>query len=177
MEKCIIVAVADNGAIGRGNDMPWHIAEDMKYFRRTTSGNPVIMGYRTFLSIGGRPLPKRMNIVISRDASGHGAQDGGTLSPGTGLMFAENLDEAFSIAGENLGESGKVFVMGGGKTYRLALPSADRLYVTRVHTVIDDADTFFPDIDPEAWRLESSTEPVTDPETGFAYEFTEYVRK
>ena len=64
MERCIIAAVADNGAIGKDNDLLWHIAEDMRYFRRTTTGNPVVMGYRTFLSIG-RPLPKRVNIVIS----------------------------------------------------------------------------------------------------------------
>lgn len=87
MEKCIIAAVADNGAIGKDNDLLWHIAEDMKYFRRTTTGNPVVMGYRTFLSIG-RPLPKRDNIVISTRSWDDVPE---------GVKVAGNLEEAYSL--------------------------------------------------------------------------------
>lgn len=172
MEKCIIAAVADNGAIGKDNDLLWHIAEDMKYFRRTTTGNPVVMGYRTFLSIG-RPLPKRENIVIS-------------TRPWTdvpeGVIVAGSFEEAYSSAEkvrveEAHSEAKKIFIMGGGETYRKALPTADKLYITHVHTVIEDADTFFPVIDPAIWEVESSTSVATDPETGYTYEFKVYKRR
>lgn len=88
MERCIIAAVADNGAIGKDNDLLWHIAEDMRYFRRTTTGNPVVMGYRTFLSIG-RPLPKRVNIVISTRPWDDVPE---------GVIVAGSLEEAYSLA-------------------------------------------------------------------------------
>ena len=93
MEKCIIAAVADNGAIGKDNDLLWHIAEDMKYFRRTTTGNPVVMGYRTFLSIG-RPLPKRVNIVISTRSWADVPE---------GVIVARSLEEAYSLAEKAVG--------------------------------------------------------------------------
>ena len=178
MEKCIIAAVADNGAIGKDNDLLWHIAEDMKYFRRTTIGNPVLMGYRTFLSIGGRPLPKRENIVISSRRWSDVPQ---------GVKLAGSLEEAYSLAEEaakgveaadaQMKAGERVFVMGGGETYRKALPSVDKLYITHVHTVIEDADTFFPLIDPAIWEVESATPAATDSETGFSYEFKVYRRR
>lgn len=194
MEKCIIAAVADNGAIGKDNDLLWHIAEDMKYFRRTTTGNPVVMGFRTFLSIG-RPLPKRVNIVISTRSWDDVPE---------GVKVAGNLEEAYSlvekaakskvndaavdvevsekkVAGSADGgretEPGRIFIMGGGETYRKALPTADKLYITHVHTAIEDADTFFPVIDPVIWMVESETPSATDPETGYTYEFKVYKRR
>lgn len=169
MEKCIIAAVADNGAIGKDNDLLWHIAEDMKYFRRTTVGHPVVMGYRTFLSIGGKPLPKRANIVIST----HPWKD-----VPEGVMVAGSLAEAYALAADASGaEDDKVFVMGGGETYRRALPTADKLYITRVRASISDADTFFPTIDPAIWKVESASPAATDPETGYDYEFIVYRRR
>lgn len=153
MERCIIAAVADNGAIGKDNDLLWHIAEDMRYFRRTTTGNPVVMGYRTFLSIG-RPLPKRVNIVISTRSWDDVPE---------GVIVAGSLEEAYSLAEKTAKskvndasvdvevpendvatsadsgretESGRIFIMGGGETYRKALPTADKLFITHVHAVI-----------------------------------------
>lgn len=194
MEKCIIAAVADNGAIGKDNDLLWHIAEDMKYFRRTTTGNPVVMGFRTFLSIG-RPLPKRVNIVISTRSWADVPE---------GVIVARSLEEAYSLAekaakskvndaavdvevsekkvagsadGGRETEPGRIFIMGGGETYRKALPTADKLYITHVHTAIEDADTFFPVIDPVIWEEESATPVATDPETGYTYEFKVYKRR
>ena len=194
MEKCIIAAVADNGAIGKDNDLLWHIAEDMKYFRRTTTGNPVVMGFRTFLSIG-RPLPKRVNIVISTRSWADVPE---------GVIVARSLEEAYSlvekaakskvndaavdvevsekkVAGSADGgretEPGRIFLMGGGETYRKALPTADKLYITHVHTEIEDADTFFPVIDPAIWMVESEAPSATDPETGYTYEFKVYKRR
>lgn len=194
MEKCIIAAVADNGAIGKDNDLLWHIAEDMKYFRRTTTGNPVVMGFRTFLSIG-RPLPKRVNIVISTRSWADVPE---------GVIVARSLEEAYSLAekavvakandavvdAETSGKEGvtsvgggrgtdpgRIFIMGGGETYRRALPTVDKLYITHVHTAIEDADTFFPVIDPVIWEEESATPVATDPETGYTYEFKVYKRR
>ena len=134
MQKNIIVAIADNNAIGKDNELLWHISEDLKFFKRQTLGWPVIMGRKTFESIG-RALPGRVNIVISRG-----------FSTGEEVAVAGSLEEAFKIAESTNLE--KCFVMGGGQIYTQALQKADRLVVTHVHTVIEDADTFFPQIDP-----------------------------
>ena len=131
MEKCIIVAIADNNAIGKDNALLWHISEDLKFFKRTTTGCPVIMGRKTFESIG-RPLPKRTNIVVSR---GFDAPEG--------IIVVGSLSEAYTVAD---GSYERCFVIGGGQIYAQALADADRLIVTHVHTVIEDADTYFPQI-------------------------------
>lgn len=170
MEKCIIVAISDNNAIGKNNSLLWHISEDLKFFKRTTSGCPVIMGRKTFESIG-RPLPKRTNIVISR----------GFDTP-KGVVVVSSLEEAYKtasavISGESGTSSGRCFVMGGGQIYAQALNDADRLVITHVHTVIEDADTFFPSVDPAVWTVESRSELMHDEETGYDFEFVEYVRK
>ena len=162
MVRNIIVAVADNLAIGKGNDMPWHISEDLRYFRRTTSGFPVIMGRNTYLSIG-RPLPGRLNIVVSR-----------TSGPIEGVTVVRSLEEAYAVA-ESASDS--CFIMGGAMVYKTAIAEADALYITHVHTVIGDADAFFPEIDPSIWEVSSKTETKTDPETGFEFEFVVYTRK
>ena len=181
MEKCIIVAIADNNAIGRDNALLWHISEDMKFFRRTTSGFPVIMGRKTYESIG-RPLPKRTNIIVSR----------GSAAP-EGTLLAGSLEEAYAIAEASIAETAaqnaagegdasdsqprqpRCFVMGGGQIYAQAMQSADRLIVTHVHTVIEDADTFFPQIDPAFWQVDKRSEMLHDEESGYDFEFVEYV--
>ena len=169
MEKTIIVAIADNNAIGRDNALLWHISEDLKFFRRTTSGSPVIMGRRTFESIG-RPLPKRTNIVVSR---GFDAPEGVDVVP--------SLEMAYKAAENSLAadpeSTGRCFVIGGGQIYAQAMTDADRMVVTHVHTVIADADTFFPDINPEVWQVESRSEMMNDPESGFDFEFVEYIKR
>lgn len=179
MEKCIIVAIADNNAIGRDNALLWHISEDLKFFKRTTMGCPVIMGRKTFESIG-RPLPKRTNIVVSR---GFDAPEG--------VIVVRSLDEAYSIAGtassavpssssvipSSVEESPeRCFIMGGGQIYAQAMADADRLIVTHVHTVIEDADTYFPQIDPSVWQVEERSEMFHDEETGIDFEFVTYKR-
>mgnify|MGYP003295556933 CR=1 FL=1 len=172
MEKVIIVAIADNNAIGRDNALLWHISEDLKFFKRTTSGCPVIMGRKTFESIG-RPLPKRTNIVVSR---GFDAPEGVVIVP--------SLEEAYKAAyvaeAENSVESDnpvRCFVIGGGQIYAQAMNDADRLIITHVHTVIEDADTFFPSIDPSIWKVAGCSELLHDEETGYDFEFVEYERK
>ena len=162
MQKNIIVAIADNNAIGRNNELLWHISEDMRFFRRTTLGSPVIMGRKTFESIG-RALPGRVNVVISRG-----------FSTGEEVEVVGSLEQAYKVAESTNLE--KCFVMGGGQIYAQALPSADSLIVTHVHTVIDAADTFFPPIDPQVWKVSQRSELFTDEETGYTFEFVEYTR-
>ena len=141
--------------------MPWHIGEDLKYFKRITSGHTVIMGRRTWESIGCRPLPNRRNIVVSR-----------TMAAAEGAQVAASLQAALEIPDAG----GELFVMGGGQLYKEAMPLADRLYVTLVHTRVPDADTFFPFINPLKWELSEISETFTDSATGLRYEFAVYGR-
>lgn len=161
MEKCLIVAAADNNAIGIKGDLPWHISEDLKYFKRVTHGYPVIMGRTTYESIG-RPLPGRKNIVLTSR---------GELHPG--LCCVTSFEEAYSAARP----SDKCFVIGGASVYAALIDSVDKIYLTKVHTIIEDADAFFPELDYSVWELESKSETFKDEETGFEFEFLVYTRK
>ena len=178
MEKCIIVAIADNNAIGKDNALLWHISEDLKFFKRTTTGCPVIMGRKTFESIG-RPLPKRTNIVISR---GFTAPEGvivvSSLAEAYELVSSCHSELVSSCHSELVEESpSRCFIIGGGQIYAQAIADADRLIVTHVHTVIEDADTFFPEIDPSFWQVEERSEMLHDDESGFDFEFVTYKRR
>ena len=177
MKKCIIVAIADNNAIGKDNALLWHISEDLKFFRSTTVGCPVIMGRKTYESIG-RPLPKRLNIIVSR--KGYDAPEG--------VVVVDSLEEAFAAASatstihsalssEVETSPQKCFVIGGGQIYAQAMQIADEMVITHVHTVIEDADTYFPVIDPSVWQVAERSETHTDPETGYNFEFVTYTRK
>ena len=160
MKKCIIVAVADNWGIGVNNDLPWHISEDLQYFKAVTKGYPVIMGRSTYFSIG-RPLPGRKNIVLNL---------GGDPIPEVTCVYS--FDEAYAAAAET--GKDKCFIIGGASVYRAALNDMDRLYITHVHTEVKNADVFFPEIDPEIWERISTSNTHTDPETGFEFEFVVY---
>lgn len=132
----IIVAVAQNGVIGDKNSLLWHISEDMRFFKRTTSGHPVIMGRKTYESLG-RPLPNRTNVVISR-----------TLGELKGCTVVRSLEEAIAL----FPTEEEVFVIGGAQIYALALNVADRFYLTRVgHDY--EGDTSFPAWNESEWRL------------------------
>ena len=127
----IIVAIAQNGTIGDKNSLLWHIKEDMRFFRTTTSGHPVIMGRKTFEALGSKPLPKRTNIVITRaDREFEGA------------LTAHSLEEAIRMAGADE----EIFIMGGAQIYREALSVADRMYITHVERDYE-GDTSCPEID------------------------------
>lgn len=137
----LIVAVADNGVIGRDNSLPWHLPEDLRYFKRVTMGKPIVMGRKTFESIG-QALPGRTNIVISRNRQ---------FAP-AGALLAASLEEALALAGQLADEQGveEAVVIGGAQIYALALPRADRLYVTRVHAA-PEGDTLLPPVDWAHW--------------------------
>ena len=163
MLKSLIVAVADNNAIGVKGDLPWHISEDLKYFKKVTSGCPVIMGRTTYFSLPFRPLKNRKNIVLNA---------GGDPIPDVCCVYS--FEEAFASAFEE--DAAECFVMGGASVYRAALGMMDRLYITHVHTVIEDADAFFPEIDLSVWKVVSCSETFTDPSSGFTFEFVIYER-
>ena len=176
----LIVAVAQNNAIGRNNELLWHISEDLKYFKETTTGHPVIMGRKTYESIG-RPLPGRRNIVVTRGVQ----QEDGTVAYNiavppiknpqtTSLEIVPRLEEAVAIAKESDQE---FFIMGGGQLYNQTFPFADRLYITKIYAVAEDADTFFPAVDETLWEVLSSSGRKLDPENGIEFEFLVYGRK
>lgn len=164
MEKCLIVAIADDHAIGVKGGLPWHLSEDLKYFKRMTQGCPVIMGRTTYFSLPFHPLKGRKNIVLNL---------GGDPIPEATCVYS--FDEAFAEAEKE--QSEKSFVMGGASVYKAAINMMDKLYVTHVHTTIPEADAFFPEIDPEIWQVESKSETYTDEETGYRFEFVVYTRK
>ncbi|HTO47482.1 MAG TPA: dihydrofolate reductase [Burkholderiales bacterium] len=144
----LVAALARNRVIGAGNRLPWHLPEDLKRFKRLTTGAPVIMGRKTHQSIG-HPLPGRRNIVVTREP--------GARWPGCEVVHS--LDQAIASAGD----APEVFVIGGAELYRLALPRADRLYLTLIDA--DYAgDTLFPAFDPAEWR-----ETVREPGAGFTF--------
>ncbi|GGA97638.1 dihydrofolate reductase [Brucella endophytica] len=144
----LVVAIAQNGVIGRDNGLPWRLSTDMKRFKAITMGKPVIMGRKTWESIG-RPLPGRVNIVVTRDA---------TFSP-EGAEMAHSVESALELARARAAEAGvdEICVIGGGEIYRQSLPLADRLHVTEVVGEVE-GDTTFPVIDPATWRKVSVEE-------------------
>lgn len=161
MKKCLIVAIADDNAIGVKGQLPWHLSEDLKYFKSVTKGYPVIMGRTTYFSLPFRPLKDRKNIVLNL---------GGDPIPEVSCVYS--FDEAYAEA--TAAGKDKCFVIGGASVYKAAMPDMDLLYITHVHTTVPEADTFFPVIDPAKWRRISKSETHTDPESGVQYEFVVY---
>lgn len=137
----LVVARADNGVIGRDNALPWHLPADLRHFKRLTVGKPVVMGRRTFESIG-KPLPGRQNIVLTRDAQWRAA----------GVTVAANLAEAIAAAGlQQHARPDEIMIIGGAQVYAEALPSARRMYLTEVHAA-PEGDTRLPGFAAAVWR-------------------------
>jgi dihydrofolate reductase len=158
----MIVAHANNRIIGKNNDMPWHLPADLAYFKKTTLGKPIIMGRKTYESIG-RPLPGRQNIVISRDEN----------YQANGVDSATSVEQALALAG-NVEE---VMVIGGGAIYSHCLPFANRLYITHIKATID-GDTQFPEYDVENdWQLTKSEQCSADEKNNYELNFCVYERK
>jgi len=163
MRISLIAAMAENGVIGREGRLPWHLAADLKRFKQLTMGHTIVMGRKTWESIG-RPLPGRRMIVITRQ-TGYRAD---------GVDVVSNLDDAVALtraAGDD-----EVFIIGGAEVYRLALPHADRLYLTRVHAKIE-GDTVFPEFDVGHWQLVKSEERAADETNDFPICFERYERE
>ncbi len=156
-----IAALARNRVIGQGNGLPWRLPGDLKFFKATTLGKPVVMGRKTFQSIG-RPLPGRPNLVVTRDP-GFAAE---------GVHVVRDIDTALDLAATLARETGaeEVMVIGGAEIYAQALPRLDRLYLTEIDAEID-GDAYFPEIEPRAWREADRSNPVLDEASGLSYCF------
>lgn len=159
----LIVAIDRNNGIGVDNALPWRLPEDLAFFKRTTSGHPIIMGRKTFDSIG-RPLPNRRNIVVTRNAGWSHA----------GTEAVSSLEEAARLAAEG-DDAGEAFVIGGAQVYEQALPLAAKLLVTEIGADFH-CDAHFPAIDPALWR-EAARETHRSAENGFDFAFVTYLRR
>lgn len=167
IKQVIVVAVTRNGIIGRDGDMPWRLSTDLKRFKALTSGKPVIMGRKTFQSIG-RPLPGRPNVVVSRS----GDFDRGQVT------VATSLDEACKLATALAVEKGvdEICIIGGGEIYRQAMEMADILHVTHVETEVA-GDTSFPAIDPAKWQVDAEVLVPAGEADNFPTRFVTYSRR
>lgn len=163
MNISLIVAASSNNVIGKNNELPWHLPADMKFFKNTTWGMPVVMGRKTFESLGSKPLAGRMNIIITRQNE---------YEP-SGVVLVNSLHDAEFIARE--ADCKEVFIIGGGEIFKEAMNKANKIFLTRVHTVID-GDIFFPDIDDREWTLSSSRKCFADEKHAFDYTFELWVR-
>lgn len=162
MSVSLIVALSDNGVIGRDNQMPWHLSGDLQRFKRLTMGHHMIMGRKTFESIG-RLLPGRTTILLTRNES----------FSVDGALTANSLEAAIQLAGDDP----EIFIVGGGEIYRQAIHLVSRMYVTRVHCTIDDGDVTFPDIDWNAYTEEESVTCPADKKNDHNSTFIIYNRK
>lgn len=158
-----IVAVAKNNVIGKDNDIPWYLPADLKYFKKITTGHHIVMGRKCYESIG-RPLPKRTNVVVTRNP----------FFIATGCLITHNVAEAVQLAEAN-GEE-EVFIIGGGQIYEIALPHVDRIYLTEVDLEVE-GDIFFPTIDPQNWKLVKEVKHEADEKNEYDYTFKVLERK
>jgi dihydrofolate reductase len=164
MTVALIAAVARNGVIGADNGMPWRLRTDLQRFKQITLGKPVVMGRRTFESLG-KPLSGRLNIVVTRQSG---------FSP-EGAASAPSLEAGLALAAREAGPTGEIMVVGGGQLYAGAIGLADRLYITHVEAA-PDGDTRFPRIDPAVWRAVSREAVPAGERDSAATEFVVYER-
>ena len=165
MTQVVLIAALDRDfAIGKGNALPWHLPDDLKRFKALTLGKPVLMGRKTAESLG-RALPGRTNLVLTRSGR----------VPFEGMQAVNSFPAAIEAAG---GEgASELCVIGGGEIYALALPLAQRLHLTHVETAVEDADAFFPLLNPLQWEAVFREQHVADAKHAHAFEFVDYARK
>jgi dihydrofolate reductase len=157
----LVVAMAENRAIGRGGNLPWHLRSDMRYFRSITMGKPIVMGRRTFGSLP-RVLDGRLNIVLTRNAA----------FEAPGAIMAYNLEEALDVARKEAAKAGvdEIMIIGGEDVFREVLPLASRIYLTEVHAA-PHADTWFPELSPDEWREVSREKREASPKDDHDFSF------
>jgi len=156
----IIAAIGKNDELGKGNTLLWHLPADLKHFRETTALHAVVMGRKTFESIG-KPLPNRRNVVVTRDVK----------YKKEGVEVVHSLSEALDLFPDQKEE---VFIIGGGELYKQTMPIADKLYITHVNAGDKAADTFFPEIVPLVWNEISHVEHAADDKNPYSYAFSVY---
>jgi len=162
MNISIIAAIAENNVIGKDNNLIWHISEDLKRFKKLTTGHSIIMGRKTYESLPFKPLPKRKNIVISSQK--------GLRFEGTEIIHS--IDETLN----HCKNEEEIFICGGAEIYLSFLPIANRLFLTKVHHTFD-GDTFFPEIDYSKWKIEYESEMLFDEKSKLHYSFINYIRE
>ena len=160
MRYSLIVAMSENRVIGRAGGLPWRLSADLRRFKRLTMGHHIVMGRKTFESIG-RPLPGRISVVVTRDVDYH---------PDT-VLVAHSIEDAKRLASED----DEVFFIGGGEIYRQVLPEVDRIYMTAVRAEIT-GDTRFPELDPSQWRLVETVQGRADDKNEYDHAFLIYDR-
>ncbi|HEY5849516.1 MAG TPA: dihydrofolate reductase [Lysobacter sp.] len=163
MELVLIAAHDRHRAIGRDNELPWRLPDDLKRFKALTLGKPVLMGRKTAQSLG-RALPGRLNLVLTRSGQ----------VPFEGMQAVASADEAMGVAAD--AEAPALCVIGGGEVYALCLPIATQLHLTHVDTVVEGADAFFPAIDEAQWRVVARERHEADARHAVAFEFVDYLR-
>ena len=159
----LIVAIAENNAIGIAGDLLCHLPNDLKHFKEITSGATVVMGKNTFFSLPRRPLPNRRNIVLTTD----------TEFAYENTEVAHSIEQLYTL----LNDEEEVFIIGGGKVYEQFINTVDKLYVTHIHHTWEDADTFFPKIDPDTWQCVSTQRNEADEKNPYPYTFAVYTKK
>ena len=159
-----IVAADEKNAIGKDNQLPWHLPDDLRFFKKTTMGKPVLMGRKTFESLG-KPLPGRLNIVVSHQEN---------LQLPEGVLLYNNLEKALKRLEEEPVD--EAFIIGGGKIFEETMNKIDRLYVTKVNTVIEDATAFFPEIDHTHWKLTWEEPHSADEKHRYSFTFQQLER-
>lgn len=159
MRVSTIVGVGKNNVIGRANTIPWHLPADLKYFKRVTTGHPIIMGRRCYESIG-RPLPDRTNIIVSRNPDFQAPEE---------CILVHSLGAGLVVAQERGAE--EAFIIGGGEIYQRGLPLSTRLYITYIDVEVPDGDVFFPEIDTNSWALVSEESHQKDAKNPHDYTF------
>lgn len=163
-ELVLLAALDRNHAIGRDNDLPWRLPDDLARFKALTMGKPLLMGRRTAESLG-RALPGRRNLVLTRRGQ----------VPHAGMEAVPSVEQALQAAA--IDGAAELWVIGGGEVYALCLPRATRMYLTHVDAAVGRADTFFPRFDPEDWRVASREAHAADARHAHAFEFVDYRRR
>jgi dihydrofolate reductase len=163
MEFVLVAALDRRNAIGRDNDLPWRLPDDLKRFKALTLGKPVLMGRKTAQSLG-RALPGRLNLVLTRSGQ----------VPFAGMQAVASLEAARQLAGET--GATELCVIGGGEVYALCLPLATRMHLTHVDTEVEGADAFFPRFVATQWRVAAREPHAADAKHGFSFEFVDYER-
>ena len=163
MNITLVVAASENNAIGLNNQLLWHLPKDMRFFKNTTWGMPILMGRKTFESMGSKPLNGRLNIIITRNKNWV-SED---------VTVVHTMEEAIALATKF--SYNELLVIGGGEIYEMALPQAQKIWLTRVHTTIE-GDVYFPTLNAD-WELVSSTQNAADEKHKFSFDFECWKRK
>ena len=160
MNISLIFAASENNVIGKNNQLPWHLPADLKFFKNTTTGHHIIMGRKTYESVG-KPLPNRTNVIITRD----------TNYQADGCVVVKSMEEALNVAKNDV----EIFITGGGEIFKQAIPVANKIYFTKIHHSFE-GDSYAPQIDPLIWKEIKREDHMPDEKNKYAYSFIELIR-